>query len=77
MMTCFRFGIKRGLPRAVANISFAAPQCYVSSMFPDASKENIIKLFLEQLSFNDAQIQELEKVTHRSRFYVWSKELVV
>ena len=28
MKICFHFGITRGLPRAVANISVAPPQCY-------------------------------------------------
>lgn len=68
--------VREVLPKAVIiNTSFVLPECYdappslhdiastVHSKLPSGSKEDITQLFIEQLSFNDAQILELEKVT--------------
>ena len=77
--------VREAPPNAVVNIYFAPPECYdvaptlheiastVHSILPRGSKEDITQLFIEHLSFNDSQIQELEKVT-RDQF-CWEQRI--
>ena len=67
--------VREILPKSVINISHAPPEHLdvprplteiansVVDTLPDGSQEDVMKLFSEQLSFNDDQIKELEKMT--------------
>ena len=75
------------LPDSVANISHAPPPTHdvppslidiaenIIETLPGADKEELIKAFAAQLSFNDFQLAELEKVTRNqaSSHYWWEQ----
>ena len=67
--------VREILPKSIINISHVPPEHLdvprplteiansVIDTLPDGSQEDVMKLFSEQLSFNDDQIKELEEMT--------------
>ena len=80
----FRESIRDILPASVINISYAPPENLdvprslteiansVRDNLPNGSQDDVTKYFSDQLSFNDDQIRELEKITRsQSASNIW------